>query len=163
MGGDVHVRNCGTERLQSPHPAPPARQGFRSRSPPFDAWWVTPCRRSGSSGQVNAAGKLWRRLRRIYLGKVSTGLRGVSVNNCCSFIFASYAQVAHSGDDRWLSATLQTVKCNKTRAVVGPWKVKASSNWGPHLSADFWVRDGVEDNELAHSPTSWQGQRLWLE
>lgn len=53
----------------------------------FDAWWITVRCRGQPSGQVKAAGKLWRRLKRIYRGKVSTGLRGVSANNCCSFIF----------------------------------------------------------------------------
>lgn len=117
---------------------------------PFDAWWVPPCRRSRWGGQVNAAGKLRTRLRRIYLGKVSTGLRGVSVNNCCRFIFAAYAQVALEITDgcRRLCTAWNVVRRRVSNTGgFGPWKVKACSRMRSHLSADSWVHDGVEDNK----------------
>lgn len=156
MVGDVHVPNCGTEWHQSPPSRTPS--GLPEQTPPlppsllFDAWWIT----------VRCRGQPSRWRQQVSCGDVSRGFTLARCPRGCAacppttaalLFFTAYAQVA-----LWrLQMVLDNVADrNNSRdawfqmwAIVGPWKLEASSDPGPPFRADvpFGVRDGVEGNE----------------
>lgn len=120
--GNLPVINGGSQaRLKLPVPSDtPRPPETPEKVPTVAARWVAMWLRSKPTrpGQVNAAGKLWRRMGELVSGGFTLARCSLSVNNCWGFIFtAGVFRVcmctcigSTGGDYGWFLTTLQSVR-----------------------------------------------------